>query len=34
MILNFEGQAENISTDEVIHDVLKRVKPVREAAAV
>ena len=23
MILNFEGQAENISTDEVIHDVLK-----------
>jgi MoxR-like ATPase len=34
MILNFEGQAENISTDEVIHDVLKRVKPAREAAAV
>ena len=34
MILNFEGQAENISTDEVIHDVLNRVKPAREPAAV
>mgnify|MGYP002624005526 FL=1 len=31
LILNFEGQAENISTDEVIHDVVKSVKPVAEA---
>ncbi|REJ91135.1 MAG: hypothetical protein DWQ34_15435, partial [Planctomycetota bacterium] len=30
LILNFEGQAENISTDEVIHDVVKSVKPVGE----
>ncbi|REJ85992.1 MAG: MoxR family ATPase [Planctomycetota bacterium] len=34
LILNFEGQAENISTDEVIHDVVKSVKPVGEAATV
>ena len=33
MILNFEGQAENISTDEVVHDILKHVKPVQEVVA-
>ncbi len=33
MILNFEGQAENISTDEVVHDILKHVKRVREVVA-